>query len=128
MTNSPLAVKKRNGDWKSIDISKLGEQQTEYLTIDRNGYIWVKQITGKVIVFDPGNIDDDSDDQQIELGENNSVLPSNRINCIEADREGVVWAGTDQGITIFNCGASIFDGSVWVIDLSSAKITLTATY
>lgn len=110
LTNNPVAVRKINGDWKSISIAQLGEQKTEYMEFDRNGYLWVKQITGKVVVFDPGNIDDDTDDRSIQLGSNNSLLPTNNINCIEPDKNGVMWVGTDQGIVIFNCSATVFDG------------------
>ncbi len=110
LTNSPLAVLKRNGDWKNISITKLAEQKTEYLAIDRNGFIWIKQITGKVVVYDPGVIDDDTDDRSIQLGDNNTVLSTNTIHCLEADKNGIIWLGTDQGITIFNCAASVFDG------------------
>jgi hypothetical protein len=110
LTNDPIAVRKRNGDWKSISIAQLGEQKTEYMEFDRNGYLWIKQITGKVVVYDPGNIDDDTDDQSIQLGSNNSMLPTNNINCIKPDKNGVMWVGTDQGITIFNCSRTVFDG------------------
>jgi len=110
LTNAPLAVQKRNGEWKSIDISKLAERKTENLAIDRNNYVWIKQITGKVVVFDPGDIDDDTDDRSIQLGDNNTVLPSNKINCLTADKNGVIWLGTDQGVTIFNCSSNVLDG------------------
>jgi len=110
LTNDPIAVRKRNGDWKSISIAQLGEQKTEYMEFDRNGYLWIKQITGKVVVYDPGNIDDNTDDQSIQLGSNNSMLPTNNINCIKPDKNGVMWVGTDQGITIFNCSRTVFDG------------------
>ncbi len=110
LTNAPVAVRKRNGEWKSILIAKLGDQKTEQMDIDRNGYLWVKQITGRVVVFDPGNIDDDTDDRSIVLGESNTILPSNNINCLVKDKNGVMWLGTDQGISIFNCSSTIFDG------------------
>jgi len=109
--NSLLVVKKLNGDWKAFPASKFNDIQVEDLVIDRNGYKWIKQITGKITVFDSGDLDDDTDDRSIHLGDNNTVLPNNGITCMKADKKGVVWVGTNAGITIFNCSSNIFDGS-----------------
>ncbi|MBL4649105.1 MAG: hypothetical protein JKY03_05190 [Aureispira sp.] len=117
MTNSStfdatLTVKKRNGDWIAFPSTFFQNQiQVEDLVIDRNGYKWVKHITGKITVFDSGDLDDDSDNRSIQLGDNNTVLPSNAIKCLAADKNGTVWVGTNAGITIFNCSSNIFDGA-----------------
>jgi ligand-binding sensor domain-containing protein len=117
MTNSStfdatLTVKKRNGDWLAFPSTFFQNQiQVEDLVIDRNGYKWVKHITGKVTVFDSGDLEDDSDNRSIQLGDNNTVLPSNAVKCLAADKNGAVWVGTNAGITIFNCSSNVFDGA-----------------
>jgi ligand-binding sensor domain-containing protein len=116
MTNSKaysslLVVKKLNGDWKSFPASKFNDIQVEDLVIDRNGYKWIKQVTGKITVFDSGDLDDDTDDRSIHLGDNNTALPNNGITCMKSDKKGVIWVGSNAGITIFNCSSNIFDGS-----------------
>lgn len=116
MTNSStfdatLTVKKRDGSWKAFSSTFFQNQiQVEDLVIDRNGYKWVKHITGKVTVFDSGDLDDDSDNRSVQLGNNNTVLPDNEIKCLAADKNGTVWVGTNAGVTIFNCSSSLFDG------------------
>lgn len=116
MTNSRtygslLVARKLNGEWKSFPSSKFNDYQVEELAVDRNGYKWIKQITGRITVFDSGVLNDDTDDRSIQLGDNNTVLPNNNITTLSADKNGVIWVGTNEGITIFNCAANLFDGA-----------------
>jgi hypothetical protein len=116
MTNSRtygslLVARKLNGEWKSFPSSKFNDYQVEELAVDRNGYKWIKQITGRITVFDSGVLNDDTDDRSIQLGDNNTVLPNNNITTLRADKNGVIWVGTNEGITIFNCAANLFDGA-----------------
>lgn len=109
--DATLTVKRRDGSWKAFASNFFQNQiQLEDVVIDRNGYKWVKHITGKVSVFDSGDLDDDSDNRSIQLGDNNTVLPNNDIECLTADKKGTVWVGTNAGITIFNCSSNVFDG------------------
>lgn len=109
--NSLLVARKLNGDWKAFPSSKFNDYQVEELAIDRNGYKWIKQITGRITVFDSGVLNDDTDDRSIQLGDNNTVLPNNNITTLKADRNGVIWVGTNEGITIFNCASNVLDGA-----------------
>ncbi len=55
------------------------------------------------MVFDEGNLDDDSDDRtrlmRAQLGAGD--LPSDEVLCIEEDLDGEIWVGTDAGIAVF---------------------------
>lgn len=104
-----LTAKKLNGDWKLFPSTKFNDYQVEEIVIDRNGYKWIKQITGRITVFDSGELDNDTDDRSVQLGDNNTVLPNNEIKTLKADKQGVVWVGTNEGITIFNCSSNLFD-------------------
>lgn len=115
LTEAPstgLAVLRRDGTWKGYPLSyfrsgnKLGD-----VVIDRNGYKWIKQITGNITVFDSGNLDNDSDDRSFLITPNNSELPVQEITALASDKEGAIWVGTTDGIVIFNCSATLFDGS-----------------
>jgi ligand-binding sensor domain-containing protein len=116
MTNSStfgatLTVKRRDGSWKAFPSTLFSNQnQVEDLVIDKNGYKWVKHITGKVTVFDSGDLDDDSDDRSIQLGDNNTKLPNNDVTSLVADKDGTVWIGTTAGIILFYCSSNVFDG------------------
>ncbi len=108
---STLSVKKLNGDWKAFPSTYFSNEfKLEDIAIDRNNYKWVKHITGKVTVFDSGELDNDTDNRSIQLGDHNTVLPSNRVISLVADKKGIIWVGTDAGITIFNCSSNVFDG------------------
>lgn len=109
--SSLLTVLKPNGTWKAFPSTKFNDYQTEAIEIDRNGYKWIKQVTGKITVFDSGDLDNDNDDRSFQIGDNNSVLPNNSISAMKADKQGVIWIGTNAGITIFNCSSSIFEGA-----------------
>ncbi len=111
--NSLLVVKKLNNDWKAFPSTKFPgiDYQFENLEIDRNGYKWIKLVTGRIAVFDSGDLNDDNDDRALLLGDNNTVLPNNSITAMKADKNGVIWVGTNEGITIFNCSSNIFDGA-----------------
>jgi len=106
-----LVAQKRNGDWKAFPSHKFNDFQVEELIIDRNGYKWIKQVTGSITVFDSGDWDDDNDDRSYQLKANNSDLPTNDVTTMVADKEGIVWVGTTEGLAVFNCSQSIFEGN-----------------
>lgn len=106
-----LVVKRPDGSWKGYsNASFRNETILQDLVVDKNGYKWVKHITGNITVFDSGDLDDDTDDRSIQLSPNNSNLPNINVECLAADKNGVVWVGTTDGVVIFNCSGTIFDG------------------
>lgn len=109
--SSMITVLKPNGTWKAFPSTKFNDYQIENIEIDRNGYKWIKQITGKITVFDSGDLNNDNDDRSFQVGDNNSLLPNINITAMKADKEGVIWVGTNEGLTIFNCSSNIFDGA-----------------
>jgi len=117
MTNSntfdaTLTVKRIDGSWKAFPSTFFQNQnEVKDLTIDKNGYKWVRHITGKITVLDSGDLDDDTDDRSIQLGDNNTVLPNNDVKCLVADKGGNVWVGTNAGLTVFVCSSSLFEGT-----------------
>lgn len=110
--STSLVVIRRDGTFKGFPLTlfnsgnKLGD-----IVIDGNGYKWVKQITGNVTVFDSGDLDNDTDDRSFLITPNNSELPNQNITTMAVDREGAVWIGTTDGVAIFNCNSTVFDGS-----------------
>jgi hypothetical protein len=106
-----LAVRKLDGTWKGIPNSVVrGETTLQDIVIDRNGYKWIKHITGNVTVFDSGILDDDTDDRFIQLRPDNSELPNINVESLLSDNDGVIWIGTTDGIVIFKCSGTVFDG------------------
>lgn len=107
----PISVLLEDGKtWKSFQPS-CQETQLHQVVVDANGYKWfVSSSSGSgVLVFDEGAMDSPADDRCRLINTSNSNLPTNSVHCLAVDLEGDVWAGTAQGIVIFECGASVFE-------------------
>ncbi len=106
----PLSVYTKDGIWYSFNTNSTNKHSQ--IAIDRNGYKWVlvEGVGGGVYVFDEGeNIADPSDDQEVFLKKSDSEIEGDRSFCIEADREGNIWLGTNLGPVVFECGSNVFD-------------------
>ena len=82
------------------------------VVVDNNNFKWfvVRGVNGGILLFDEGkNIDDESDDRYRLINTSNSILPTQYVNCLAVDLEGDVWAGTTEGIAIFECGSGAFN-------------------
>ena len=100
LTLEPIVLWKKDGTWNSFPFSY---SEFSYMDIDRFGNLWLMRRDGQVTVYDPGDdIDDAADDRNITLSSSNSNLGGN-VTSICADREGIMWVGTSNGITIFSC-------------------------
>lgn len=103
-----IVVRLADGTWRNFESPYSGRLSD--ITVDRNGYKWVVQESGNLLVFDEGEIDTDGDERYYLHTTSNSELGSNVVLCATADLNGSVWVGTDNGLTIFSCGESLFDG------------------
>jgi ligand-binding sensor domain-containing protein len=100
LTLDPIVLWKKDGTWNSFPFSY---SEFSYMDIDRFGNLWLMRRDGQVTVYDPGSdIDDASDDRHITLNNSNSNLGGN-VTSICADREGIMWVGTTNGVTIYSC-------------------------
>lgn len=100
LTLEPIVVWKKDGTWSKFPFFY---SEFSYLDIDRFGNKWVMRRDGQITVFDSGNdIDDRTDDRFITLNSSNSNLGGN-VTSICSDREGNMWVGTVNGVTIYNC-------------------------
>lgn len=109
--DAPIAVLKPDGTFRNFSASPA--RVLRQVVVDQNGYKWfVIGFNGGVLVYDSGDdLDSPADDRYRVLTSSNSVLPTNSVNCIDVDRDGAVWVGTQQGAVSFECGSSVFDGS-----------------
>ena len=107
---APISVFKNDGSWQSFNIS-CSPNELHQIDVDRNGFLWavISNSQAGVVVFDPGALDNSSDDRCRLFTQNNSALPTNNANCLKVDLEGDIWVGTAEGIAIIECGASAFD-------------------
>lgn len=108
--SEPLNLYRPDGSWTGFPVVSPGTLSD--VIIDQEGYLWcpVFGISGGVLVYDPGDDPQSrSDDRQKFFTPNNSELPSNQVNTIVVDRDGVIWVGTAEGTVAFDCGRDPFE-------------------
>lgn len=111
-----LAVRKKNGKWRSFNFSNLinNDETAIYdIVISDEGYKWITlPRENEIIVFDDnGTIDDISDDRSILLSEQEGFgnIPGSRGIKIEKDKDGLIWIGTSEGISVHFNPAQVFE-------------------
>lgn len=106
---NPLSVLLPGGEWRSFNPS-CNQNQLLDIAVDNSNNKWIRVSSAGagLILFNEGDVDDPSDDECRTFTSGNSELPSNDVNCLAADLNGDIWAGTNQGIVIFECGSSAF--------------------
>ena len=113
---APLFCRKENGEYVYFSngfISGTNKLVKDVIVDDFN-QIWIAKDDGSggVTVLNYGNdIDDKSDDQYFNLstGRGFGNLPSNVVNCLAKDNDGVIWLGTTQGIGVVSCASYVTD-------------------
>lgn len=106
----PLSVLRPDGTWKSFD-EVCGFEFLMDVEVDDNGFKWIRlgNSSAGLLLFDEGEMDDDSDDRCQFFSSSNSNLQTNDVTSLEVDLDGDVWVGTTAGIVIFECGGNAFD-------------------
>ncbi len=131
-TASPVVVLKKDGTWARFP-TPVANGETVHLAIDRADYKWLAAGTsGGLLVLDSGaDIDDPSDDRSRLITSSNSVMKSNRVNCLALDLDGDMWVGTDQGMYAFQCGTNILSADcrgTWpIVDVDGFLANLLQT-
>lgn len=108
----PISVLKADGTWQSFKPA-CGQTDLHQVVVDKNGYKWfvTSGSSAGVVLFDAGDLANNSDDRCRVFTQSNSNLPTNTANCLAVDLDGDVWVGTAQGIVIFECGSNAFDAA-----------------
>lgn len=110
--SSALSVRKSNGEWKSYNLGPVATGiDLGRVMVDKSNQKWMMVRDHAMIVFNDNNTPDDvSDDQAKRLtsAAGNGALPGAFILSMAADREGVVWIGSDAGVAVFYSPDNIF--------------------
>ncbi len=109
LVDNGLAVRYRDGEWASFDISRLfSGLRDEQLEIDKiiwdsvNGYKWFAGRANRIYVHD-------GEGQMAYVNPNNgSKLETHSVTCLVQDRSGDLWFGTDKGIKVIYDGYRAF--------------------
>ncbi len=106
LAERPISVLKEEGDWQSFTLpSNCNETLLEDVLVDANGYKWfvVGSTTAGLLVYDTGESLEDTRDDRCRLFTTANGLPTNTVNTVELDLDGEIWAGTSEGVVVFNC-------------------------
>jgi len=97
-----------DGTWQSFGLPGFAESNNlEKIIIDANGYKWMTVArTGSrgLVVFD------EQQNQYRHLTNSSQMgnLPGSNVYALALDKDGLVWAGTDKGIAVFDEPEQIF--------------------
>ncbi len=113
-TGKNLVVKKRDGSWQTFNIPISGDYKViGDFVIDNANQLWIIIPRSKgVMVFSHNNTIDNINDDNYKMylaGASTGNLASNQVISIAKDKDGKIWLGTDNGISIINCPESAFD-------------------
>lgn len=108
-----IYAKSKTGLWTPYMLSTSRSENRNLLQIkiDSIGNKWMRYgangMNRGVIVFNSQTFQE----RYFTTGPTGGNLPSDRVNCIEIDKKGVVWIGSDQGISAFYEPLAAFSGS-----------------
>jgi hypothetical protein len=105
----PISVYKTDGTFQSFSPPG-GSTDLLDVVVDNFDNKWFRVFKNGMLVFNEGpDINDPSGYKYREITTSNSNLPNTSVNCMHVDLDGSLWAGTDAGIMVFECGADPFD-------------------
>lgn len=114
--NNALCVKTKDGQWNSFELpaTRAGE-----IVIDQAGNKWItapRESSYGIMVFKEidGPLGKNYQTRNLIDAVGKGNLPNNAVNALAIDHDGVIWAGTDEGLAIFYNPNNIFTGGTAV--------------
>lgn len=109
----PLSARKADGSWFRYAVPYLlTENALGQIIVDDNDYKWILAPKGGgLICFDHNaSLENTGDDhwKRLTSGAGSGNLPAGDVLCIAKDKNGFIWAGTTNGIGLFQCTRDIF--------------------
>ncbi|MFK7921139.1 MAG: two-component regulator propeller domain-containing protein [Bacteroidia bacterium] len=113
---NPLVVQTPTGEWYQMPNLRFpNNHHIIGMAVDEYGNKWMLNAEQGLLVYNDGNTPSDFDDDrlvQLKAGLNQGGLPSNEVTSIAVDRDGFVWVGTGQGVTVYFDPFSVGQGQV----------------
>lgn len=113
-TSKPIVVKTTDEQWYSYSLPGGITGPTQIVVDDKDLKWMIMPIdnTGIAVFYENNTFDNKADDQVFIYNTATGGLPTNEVTVLAADKDGELWAGTTQGISIFSCGREqILEGS-----------------
>lgn len=101
-----LHVRRPNGQFESF--TKLGGVPVAQIVPDDFGTLWLRLTYNVLLAFNPKT----GQQRYFSTAPGDGNLPGNDVTAIVRDRNGLIWVGTDRGVTVFDDPARVFTGNV----------------
>ena len=99
-------VRRPNGQFESFGA--VAARNMVQIVPDDNGFLWLRLAYSSLTVFDPKT----NRVRNLYALANEGNLPNNTVRAMVKDRNGAIWVGTEQGVTVFDNPYAVFEGSV----------------
>lgn len=103
-TEVPYAQLSTSG-CQSYDNPTINGDRVRDVLIDDQGKKWMATTVDGILVWQ-----DENSWRSLAAGTGSGNLPTANVNCLAKDKNGYIWVGTDDGITIFYNTADILQG------------------
>lgn len=108
-----LHVLKSNGTWSSYSVPFfLNLNAAAQIVIDDNNQKWVTSPLGNglLVLNDNNTLDNPGDDRWklYKQGTGLGNLPSNVVTSIAKDKNGYIWVGSANGVSVIQCPDQVF--------------------
>ncbi|OIN59675.1 type IX secretion system anionic LPS delivery protein PorZ [Arsenicibacter rosenii] len=101
-----LHVRRANGQFESFRT--VSQQNIVQIVPDDNGNIWLRLSYSSILVVNPQT----SQTRYLYATANEGGLPDNVVRTLVKDKNGLIWAGTDLGVAVFDDPYTVFTGAV----------------
>ena len=105
-SGASLHVRRPNGQFESF--ARLGSLPIAQIVPDDYGTLWLRLTYGVLLAFNPAT----GQQRYFSTIRGDGNLPSNNVTAIVRDRNGLIWVGTDRGVTVFDDPSQVFIGNV----------------
>ncbi len=115
-SSSPLTSVSQNGDWEHISFgsSVVNNINTKELMITDRGQKWFTLQDGGVIVYDEDI--NGTNHKKLTSSSGSGNLKTNNVLCMTEDKNGKIWMGTAEGLSIIHNPRNIFTGGNYDAD------------
>lgn len=101
-----LHVRRPSGQFESF--TRLGALPIAQIVPDDYGTLWLRLTYGVLLAFNPTT----GQQRYFSTAPGDGNLPGNTVTAVVRDRNGLIWVGTDRGVTVFDDPSQVFIGNV----------------
>lgn len=115
-SSNPLVLRTPDDTWVQFAVPFSGAGSTlKDIIVDDNGYKWISAAQNGLLVYSEGSeLHSAADDKwfRYSFGAGQGNLPGTTVTAINKDRQGFIWAGTDNGIAVIECPDAVFTNHI----------------